>query len=205
VTRCILKSLTQFRVNDPVVLDALRSGKPGAVLESARQAAAATLSDCALIQTVGGDMPGGLELLDLALKISPTSQTAFHNLVSLLLTRNLLRGDNLKAVHGHMMRHLSPRKRSTGGRGLSASARDAYFLNLEFVKGKCNLNCRMCIGTNAEGRKERFECMSANDFEATLAAAPTVSGLTLSSETASLSCTRTSRESSTSPRRETSS
>ncbi len=55
------------------------------------------------------------------------------------------------------------------------------FLNLEFVKGKCNLKCRMCIGTNAPGHPNTLTYMKPDDFRRTLAAAPTISAVTLSS------------------------
>ena len=37
-------------------------------------------------------------------------------------------------------------------------------LNLEFVSGKCNLKCRMCLGSNSESHTNRLSYLTAADF-----------------------------------------
>ncbi len=190
--------LTKYRIADPDVarligagqgpqalavahrnlLEVQRRGSAGGGAVSVRTQGAAAMSDlaCALLRC--GQAEPAKKALDEALRLAPASVFAFHNMTALLLQHGQLKGPNLQVIISHLLR-------------LDGSAEwtDAYrpvtwlptFLNLEFVKGKCNLKCRMCIGTNAPGHPDRLSYMTPQDFRRALEAAPTIRAVTLSS------------------------
>lgn len=135
------------------------------------------MCDWAIAELALNRLESGVKKLQEALKVCPCSQLAFHNLTAALLANRQLRGANLAAIQSHLVQVWDQAPWTQEYRPLLWMP---YFLNLEFVGGKCNLKCRMCLGTNAEGRTHQLTYMSAERFRMMLAASPTISGLTLS-------------------------
>jgi MoaA/NifB/PqqE/SkfB family radical SAM enzyme len=170
--------LEQARLADARVSEMVTAGRGAKGREIATERAAAALSDLAVLRRVDGAVGEAVDLLKQALTLWTTDRRAFHNLVVTLFTTRSLRGPNLDAVLRHLQQ-LGPEVLWAGQyRRLLYAPR---FLNVEFVLGKCNLSCRMCLGGHRKDKQSRFEYMTAEDFRRTLASAPTVAGATLSS------------------------
>jgi len=149
-----------------------------AALALANTGAADAMSDLGVLALADGDVQQAVARFQQALRLDPTAQAGFHNLLAALLSANQLRGANFDALRSHLLEHWD-----------DLTWRDAYipllvqpkFLNLEFVSGKCNLKCRMCIGVNAASHPNKLSYIDVNDLAAMLTAAPTITGITLSS------------------------
>ncbi len=157
---------------------ALASGDCEAARRAAMASAAVAMADAGVAELAAGRMEAAVARFQQGLRLDPACRAAFHNLVHALLHTRQLRGANFDAVRSHLLTHWH-----------ALPWRSAYqhlltlpsFLNVEFVKGKCNLKCRMCIGTNSRAHPDRLAAISVEDFERMLRAAPTIGGVTLSS------------------------
>lgn len=171
-------SLAQVRIAHAGVREALIHGRKAEAKNVAVGHLAEACCDLALALLANDEVEEGFKLLQQAQHLLPESQQVLHNVAAALLTRRQLRGSNLQSVQRQLLKLWSrlgwPRRYR---RLLHAPA----FMNLEFVLGKCNLKCRMCLGGHDKDASARLEYISPEDFEAALLAAPTVSGITLSS------------------------
>lgn len=172
-----LPDLTQVHIIAPDVADHLRHGRRESAENAAREAAAAGLSDLGVLLLQQNRTEAAIDALRSAVNACESSQVAFHNLVAGLFARKLLRERYLdfaaQFVADHHLRYPWVAQYAD----LLYAPR---FLNVEFVSGKCNLNCRMCRGTNSPTYPDRLSYLSADDFERMLEAAPTAFGITLS-------------------------
>lgn len=170
--------LSQLRVSTPEICTALADGQRATAQQIAAQKAAVSLSDLAAMRLMGGDIEATLKALRQAVSLDPQNQDAFHNLVAALSSHDLLRSTNLRIIQRHIANCWNTAS------WMSQYRRLLYlplFLNLEFVLGKCNLQCRMCVGTSGKNAADRFRYLGVDDFRKMLEIAPTVSGITLSS------------------------
>ncbi len=144
----------------------------------AAQNAANAMSDLGVLALADGNVQQAVARFQQALRLDATAKAGFHNLLAALLNANQLRGANFDTLRSHLLEHWN-----------DLDWRDAFipllvqpkFLNLEFVSGKCNLKCRMCIGVNAASHPNKLSFIDVNDIAAMLTAAPTITGITLSS------------------------
>jgi len=151
---------------------------PADVQALANHQAANAISDLGVLALADGNVQQAVARFQQALRLDATAQAGFHNLLAALLNANHLRGANFDTLRSHLLEHWN-----------DLDWRDAYipllvqpkFLNLEFVSGKCNLKCRMCIGVNAASHPNKLSFIDVNEIAAMLAAAPTITGITLSS------------------------
>ncbi|HVP10263.1 MAG TPA: radical SAM protein, partial [Phycisphaerae bacterium] len=144
----------------------------------AAQRAVAALSDLAVAQLAAGRLEDAITQMEQVLRFQPASQHAFHNFAAILLAHGLLRGTALENLQNHLARCWNSQRWARDYQNVLCAPR---FLNLEFVSGKCNLRCRMCVGGHGKSAPGQLEYMSCEEFDRMLAAVPTVSGLTLSS------------------------
>jgi MoaA/NifB/PqqE/SkfB family radical SAM enzyme len=173
-----LPDLDMLETVSPAVALHISNRNPQQASSLAARSAAADLSDLAVAELAAGHLEPAVELLKFAVQRFPESRYPFHNLLAALLASTRLRGANLDRIVEYLV--------SNAGRHdwLTQYRRVIYmptFLNIEFVEGKCNLHCRMCVGRNSPSYPDRLSCMSPEDFEQMLKAAPTVGGVTLSS------------------------
>jgi len=195
-----MPDLKQFRITNQSIAAFIRSNDENSALETARQNlaqaqsrlesadqdhqrqaitdAVVALSDLGSVIGMYKDADQAIGALQQAMRLAPTHVVPFHNIAALLLKAGQLRGDNLTQLINHLQ---SVGKTTDWARNYLPLCWMPTFLNLEFVEGKCNLKCRMCIGTNAASHPNKFRSMSVDDFRHTLEAAPTISGITLSS------------------------
>ena len=170
--------LDRMAIHDPEIRLHLQADRPAAATEAAARRVAQALTDLGTTRLAARRLPDALRAFEEAVNHDPGDQAAFHNLVAAAHLNGELRGPVMQAVLRRLVEAM-PRY------GWAAKYRRLLylpiFLNLEFVLGKCNLRCRMCLGTNSPSYPDRLTCMSAEDFDRMLTAAPTVSGLTLSS------------------------
>lgn len=190
--------VTQYRISSPELARLIRAGQHGRAVEVALQRltdgqqrlqgaitnprratkAASLLSDLGCVLGESGQLPSAVKALHEASSIAPQSADCFHNMVVLLLQHGQLRSKNFDAILARLKQVGDAQEWTKQYRHLTWMPK---FLNLEFVKGKCNLKCRMCIGTNAAGHPNTLTYMTPEDFRRTLEVAPTISGVTLSS------------------------
>jgi len=168
----------QIAIADPEMRGAIERGPTTALVAGARRRVATALSDLAIAQLATGQAEAGFGNLQDALNIDPGNLYAVHNLSSALLEKGQLFGNNLLSLQSHILRHSAEHTALRGYRSLLYMPR---WLNLEFVLGKCNLKCRMCLGLQSPNYPNKLSYLSADDFEAMLVAAPTVRTITLSS------------------------
>lgn len=174
----LLPDLQELHFLDPQVRDAVGSGKRHEGVLMASETAAASLNDLAVAWVAQGKTDEGLQLLRQALRIDPASRWVFHNLTTLLLGLRRLRGDELTAIQQHLLSRLTEERWTRAyGRLLLLP----HFLNLAFVSGRCNLQCRMCLGGSGDPAGRKFSYMSVEDFRKLLEAAPSIQSLVLSS------------------------
>ncbi len=195
-----MPDLKQFRITNQSIAAFIRSNDEDSALETARQNlaqaqsrlesadqdhqrqaitdAVVALSDLGSVIGMYKDADQAIGALQQAMRLAPTHVVPFHNIAALLLKAGQLRGDNLNQLINHLQ---SVGKTTDWARNYLPLCWMPTFLNLEFVEGKCNLKCRMCIGTNAASHPNKFRSMSVDDFRHTLEASPTISGITLSS------------------------
>ncbi len=168
----------QIAIADPEMRGAVERGPTTEIVAGARRRAATALSDLAIAQLATGQAEAGFGNLQDALNVDPGNLYAVHNLSSALLEKGQLFGKNLRSLQDHVLRHSAEHAGLRGYRCLLYMPR---WLNLEFVLGKCNLKCRMCLGLQSPNYPNKLSYLSADDFEAMLVAAPTVRSITLSS------------------------
>ncbi len=171
-------SLNQVRIVNPRVREALTCGRKAEAQELATVQLSEAFCDLAIARLANDEVEEGFRLLQQAQHLQPESQGVLHNVAAALLVRRQLRRTNLEAVQRQLLNFWGrldwPRKYR---RLLYAPT----FMNMEFVLGRCNLKCRMCLGGHDKDGSARFECLSPDDFDVALTAAPTVGGVTLSS------------------------
>jgi len=165
------------RLVDPAVGSAIASHQTDQAQQLAQQRAAEALSDLAIARLAAGSVQGAIDQLRSALQIEPSSQLAFHNLTAIRLAHGLVRAEGLFEIQPHLARLWDTLPWAGQYRSLLYMP---HFVNLEFVMGRCNLNCRMCIGSSARDNG-KLEYMTAENFCRLLQAAPTIQGVTLSS------------------------
>lgn len=165
-----------------ILNDAVRAQLAGEQLEAAQTLAtrwhAAALTDMGTLALAQGKYDDALAKYQTALNSDAQNQPAFQNLVAALMSRNQFRGENFASLV-RFLRHHEGKQAWT-----SEYQRLRYlptFLNVEFVHGKCNLHCRMCVGRNHPEHPNQLTVLSVDKFRQMLDAATTVSGLTLSS------------------------
>jgi|GEM_PF-2302261 len=144
----------------------------------ANTVAADAMSDLGVLALADGDVQQAVARFQQALRLAPTTQAGFHNLLAALLSANQLRGANFDALRSHLLEQWGDLPWRDDYIPLLVQPR---FLNLEFVSGKCNLKCRMCIGVNAASHPNRLSFIDVEDIAVMLTAAPTITGITLSS------------------------
>ncbi|MBL8879840.1 MAG: radical SAM protein [Phycisphaerales bacterium] len=142
----------------------------------ARHQLSEALCDWAGTLLIRKDLDRAVLTLQDALNACPENRRAFHNLVGTLLGRRQLRGDAFLGILRFMANNSFDWLREY--RELSLLP---HFVNLEVIRGKCNLKCRMCLGTNSPNHPNKLDYMTAEQFRDMLAAAPTTKGVTLSS------------------------
>jgi MoaA/NifB/PqqE/SkfB family radical SAM enzyme len=173
----ISADLSQAMLTGRDVRDRLDAGRKNEAVEAAAQHAANAQCDWAVAEIASGQFERGIKRLQDAINAFPGTQLAFHNLTAALLANRQLRGPNLDAMQRHLVRFWD---QYPWTRQYQPLLWMPHFLNLEFVAGKCNLKCRMCLGSNGEAHPNRLTCMTTENFRMTLAAAPTIKGVTLS-------------------------
>lgn len=169
--------LGQVCIVDQRIREAMAAGRSNEARQLALRRASEALSDLAMTTLVGDDSEQTFRQLQVAQTLNPTGHLVLHNLVAALLTKKLLRAANLRSVQQQLL-HLGPEW--PWARKYSSLLYAPMFMNVEFVAGRCNLACRMCVGGGG-GAAGRFEYMPPEDFRQALIAAPTVSAVTLSS------------------------
>lgn len=170
--------LGRMAIHDPEVRRHLQAGQPAEAIKASAEQVARALTDLGTAYLAAGRLPDALRAFEEAVNHRPGDQAAFHNLVAAAYLNRELRGPVMQAVLQRLVQAMTRHAWAEQYRRLLYLP---MFLNLEFVLGKCNLRCRMCLGTNSPSYPDRLTCMSAEDFDRMLTAAPTVSGLTLSS------------------------
>ncbi|MFQ5424344.1 MAG: radical SAM protein [Phycisphaerae bacterium] len=167
-----------LHVTDAVVREQVAAGRPTDAVQSAHDRIATGLADLSVVQMAAGNLGGAVKNLQDALTLSPGNRPAFHNLVATMLSHGMLAGAGLQSIRSHLIRH---RPRYPWMQDYRSILYMPRWLNLEFVLGKCNLKCRMCLGRQSPSYPDRLSYLSADDLGALLAAAPTVGAITLSS------------------------
>lgn len=155
-----------------------QDGQREQAIEAASRQMSIGLSDMALIQTWMGKQDIALQNLKDALALFPGNRIAFHNLATIYKVLKRLRGESLQYVQQHLDRNWNAWPWTHEYARLFCLPQ---YLNVNIVSGKCNLNCRMCQGTNDPKYPEKLEWMSAEDFECMLNAVPTIRSVTFSS------------------------
>jgi molybdenum cofactor biosynthesis enzyme MoaA len=173
-----MPSLDDVGINDESFKSLACSGQRDAADRRARGQLGLALSDMAVTHIMAGRRDEALRILRQAGDLAPHEQLVFHNLLATLSGGKLLRDGELTTLKHRLIDLLPQTTWAADYRPLLFLPR---FLNLEFVSGKCNLHCRMCVGVQDEKYPNKFEAMPVEAFESILLAAPTISGITLSS------------------------
>ena len=152
-------------------------GDLNGALAVARQQAAMALADLGAVLAIGGARDESANLLRQAFRLHAGDANVFHNTVTALQAAGRLKGEVLQK----MLEMLITPNRPAWLEDYRDLLLLPRFLNLEFVSGKCNLKCRMCTGTNSPKHPNKLTFLPAAELEQMLAAAPSISGVTLSS------------------------
>ncbi len=141
------------------------------------EAIATRMSDFGVAMASTGIAEDAIEVFKQALALHPANRRALHNTAATMLK----------------LRRFHPANRRWLIEHCDSIERDApwiahyrpllwapTFLNLEYVKGKCNLKCRMCVGVNADAHPNKLTWLSPDDFRAAIRSAP-IHSVTLSS------------------------
>ncbi|MFH1746826.1 MAG: radical SAM protein [Planctomycetota bacterium] len=144
---------------------------------AARQLAL-SLADMALADAAAGRIEDAAQRMQDALNLYPDTRQAFHNMVAVLLRHKSLRQENLDSLQRFIKRRWDELPWVREYRRLRYMPR---FLNVQFVAGRCNLNCRMCIGARGREAVRELKFVSTSQFQCMLANAPTANGITFSS------------------------
>lgn len=136
------------------------------------------MTDLALVELFQGRADDALKRLEEGIRTCPTYRPAFHNTLATLLQQGRLRGGQLEEIQRHIIRHW---KEAEWVPEYRAILNMPTFLNIEFVRGKCNLRCRMCQGTQNATSPRVLSYLEPDRFRQILDCAPTIHGITLSS------------------------
>jgi len=173
-----LPDLAQFVIQDPKVRALIGAGQRDEAARFARIRAAAAQTDLAIAELAAGRRDEAYRLLAHVIADAPECRAAFHNLVAAKLGAGALRGSGLNTLHEHLLRY---HREVPWMKDYSFLLWLPDFLNVELVRGRCNLRCRMCVGRHRAEYPGELSFVSADDFRRMLGAAPTVSAVTLSS------------------------
>lgn len=138
---------------------------------------ATRMSDLAVTLVSTDQAEDAISALDQALTLDPINRRAVHNTASTMLKFRRFHPESRNRLAEHCRRIES-----------DVDWVNHYwpllwvptFLNLEFVKGKCNLKCRMCVGVNAETHPDKLTWLDPEAFRDAIRCAP-IQGVTLSS------------------------
>jgi pyruvate-formate lyase-activating enzyme len=167
----------RFHVVDPQIAGHFQADRLADAAQRAAEQVAHGLSDLGLTLLRQGHTDAALQKLQDAVNACRTTRVPFHNLVTALARLDRLKGRELISI----LRCFGPLTASLPWlRAYRHILLAPLFLNLAFVSGKCNLKCRMCRGTQSPDYPDRLRYISTDDFAVMLAAAPTISGVTLS-------------------------
>jgi len=172
-----IADLDTHQVFNSVVQEHISAKRCEEARRLALRGCSAALCDLGLAELACGNYESGVAKLQDALNADAGNRSAFHNLAAALLARRQLKGKNLEALTAFITERWNKVSWVRQYRQLLYMPR---FLNVEFVRGKCNLKCRMCRGRNSEGYADRLSAMAPENFERLLVAAPTIGGFTLS-------------------------
>jgi MoaA/NifB/PqqE/SkfB family radical SAM enzyme len=140
---------------------------------------ALALCDLASALWAAGDKSAALSTGQQAINLAPSNEFVFHQVVTLLYLTRELRGRNFDAIRSLLAANSS--KGAAWARNYRALMAMPTFINIEFVQGKCNLKCRMCLGVNAPTHPRKLSYISVDQFRDMLSVSPTIRGVTLSS------------------------
>ncbi len=171
-------SLDQIVVHHAETLNAIKAERPADAVRIAEPRAATAICDLAAAHAAAGNVAAAVRLLRETVELLPGNQAVFHNLVAVLLRENRFRGEQVRGLLRHMMRNWDANPWLAKYRNLLFTP---VFLNVEFVSGKCNLKCRMCVGTQSAEYPNRLRSLAAEDFRRTLVSVPTIDRVVLSS------------------------
>lgn len=173
-----IAQLEQFSMSNQKVAQLLAARDNQQAERLARFQLSEALCDWAGTQIIRKDLDAAVATLQDALNACPENRRAFHNLVGTLLSRRMLRGNAFTSILKFMAQNMTSIAWLDEYRAISMMP---FFVNLEVIRGKCNLKCRMCLGTNSPNHPNKLDYMPADEFRKILAAAPTINGITLSS------------------------
>ncbi len=168
----------QAWIANPELRELLSKNQAEEAISHGERLIASGLSDVGLLEAIHGRLDTGVGKIRTAMALNPDHRPAFHNLLVALLHHHQLRGQNLTEAQKYLLEHFTehPWMRQYGW-----LLNMPTFINFEFVRGRCNLRCRMCISSHAKEGPRELEALSADSFAKALSAAPTIGGLTLSS------------------------
>jgi len=173
-----MPSLDDVGICDTTFRTLACGGKKAEAEKRANSQLAMALNDVAVSHLMNDRRVEAISILRQAANVAPDEQLVFHNLLSTLNGQNQLRGSELTQLK-HRVLDLQHQV------GWAKDYRPLLFLpqflNLEFVEGKCNLHCRMCVGVQDASYPNKFKSIPIEAFEKILEAAPTIQGITLSS------------------------
>jgi len=138
---------------------------------------ATRMSDLAVALASTGQADDAVTALDQALALDPVNRRAVHNMASTMLKLRRFHPENRRQLIEHCLRIEQDVDWINHYRPLQWVP---TFLNLEFVKGKCNLKCRMCVGVNAETHPDKLAWLDPEAFRDAIRSAP-IHNVTLSS------------------------
>ena len=170
--------LSRIHIADREISEAIATGRREQAQGLAVRRAVEALCDLAVLKLAEGDLDQAVKQMESVINFHCLSQHAFHNYVAILLAHGQLRGAILDTLQRLLVQHWHAQPWMHRYRKVLLAPR---FLNLEFVSGKCNLKCRMCVAGHGKTEPGRLSYMTCEDFGGMLAAVPTVGGLTLSS------------------------
>jgi MoaA/NifB/PqqE/SkfB family radical SAM enzyme len=170
--------LNALRFLHPEIVAFVQKHQNDDAMKLARLQLARALSDLSAVEHVCGKSETGLQHLQQAINASAECDVALHNLVAALLSRRMLKGKNLETIQKFIADHIDT---VSWVRNYSFLLLAPQFLNVEFVGGKCNLNCRMCVGTNSSRYTGELRSIDVSLLDRMMHGAETICGITLSS------------------------
>ena len=138
---------------------------------------ATRMSDFGVAMASTGIAEDAIAVFKQALDLHPANRRALHNTAATMLKLRRFHPENRRWLIEHCDSIEQDAPWIAEYRPLLWAP---TFLNLEFVKGKCNLKCRMCVGVNAEAHPNKLTWLSPDDFRAAIRSAP-IHSVTLSS------------------------
>lgn len=173
-----MPSLDDVGICDTTFRTLACGGKKAEAEKRANSQLAMALNDVAVSHLMNNRRAEAISILRQAANVAPDEQLVFHNLLSTLNGQNQLRGHELLQLKHRV---LDLQKQVGWAKDYRPLLFLPQFLNLEFVEGKCNLHCRMCVGVQDERYPNKFTSIPIDAFEKILESAPTIQGMTLSS------------------------